>query len=108
MAASVRAGLAGTPSRVLAGFDPATTPALMVAAMRELAPAETLDQFVTSNDEFLGVLAQLDDTGWTTLAESPAGPSAQPFGMGAQTGFQGPDDGSRHPNQQLRVDMSVP
>ncbi|MDP9336465.1 MAG: maleylpyruvate isomerase family mycothiol-dependent enzyme [Actinomycetota bacterium] len=71
--ASVRAGLAGTPTRVLAGFDPATTPAVMVAAMRELAPTETLAQFVTSNDEFLGVLAELDDAGWATLAESPAG-----------------------------------
>jgi uncharacterized protein (TIGR03083 family) len=71
--ASVRAGLGGTPTRVLAGFDPATTPASMVAAMRELAPSEILDQFVTSNEAFLGVLTELDDTGWTTLAESPAG-----------------------------------
>jgi uncharacterized protein (TIGR03083 family) len=71
--ASVRAGLGGTPTRLLVGFDPATTPALMVDAMRDLAPQEILDQFVTSNDTFLGVLAQLDDTGWTTLAESPAG-----------------------------------
>jgi uncharacterized protein (TIGR03083 family) len=71
--ASVRAGLGGTPTRLLVGFDPATTPALMVDAMRDLAPREILDQFVTSNDTFLGVLAQLDDTGWTTLAESPAG-----------------------------------
>jgi uncharacterized protein (TIGR03083 family) len=71
--ASVRAGLGGTPTRVLAGFDPATTPAVMVAAMRELTPAEILEQFVTSNDDFLGVLNQLDDAGWATLAESPAG-----------------------------------
>ncbi|HEY5077930.1 MAG TPA: maleylpyruvate isomerase family mycothiol-dependent enzyme [Acidimicrobiia bacterium] len=71
--ASVRAGLGGTPTRLLVGFDPATTPALMVDAMRDLAPQEILDQFVTSNETFLGVLAQLDDTGWTTLAESPAG-----------------------------------
>src|SRR5439155_1424843 len=71
--ASVRAGLGGSPTRVLAGFDPATTPAVMVAAMRELTPTEVLEQFVTSNDEFLGVLAELDDAGWATLAESPAG-----------------------------------
>jgi uncharacterized protein (TIGR03083 family) len=71
--ASVRAGLAGTPTRVLAGFDPATTPDRMVAPMRELAPQETLDQFVSSNDAFLGVLAELDDGGWSTLAESPPG-----------------------------------
>ena len=71
--ASVRAGLGGTPTRVLAGFDPATTPAAMVAAMRELGPTEILAQFVASNDKFLDVLAQLDDAGWATLAESPAG-----------------------------------
>jgi uncharacterized protein (TIGR03083 family) len=71
--ASVRAGLGGAPTRVLAGFDPATTPAVMVAAMRELTPAEILEQFVTSNDDFLAVLNPLDDAGWATLAESPAG-----------------------------------
>jgi uncharacterized protein (TIGR03083 family) len=71
--ASVLAGLSGTPTRVLAGFDPATTPALMVAPMRELTPTEVLDQFVASNDGFLSVLADLDDSGWVALAESPPG-----------------------------------
>ena len=71
--ASVLAGLAGTPTRVLTGFDPATTPALMVSAMRELGSAQVLDQLVTSNDAFLDVVAQLDGRGWETLAESPAG-----------------------------------
>ncbi len=58
---------------MLAGFDPATTPALMVAPMRELSTTEVLDQFVASNDAFLAVLADLDDAGWGMLAESPAG-----------------------------------
>src|SRR5205807_10268214 len=71
--ASVLAGLAGTPPRVLAGFDPATTPALMVAPMRELSPTEVFDRFVASNDAFLAVLADLDNAGWVMLAESPAG-----------------------------------
>jgi uncharacterized protein (TIGR03083 family) len=71
--ASVRAGLAGTPTRVLAGFDPASTPDLMVGPMRELAPKEILDQFVSSNDAFLGVLAELDESGWEAMAESPPG-----------------------------------
>src|SRR5207244_6936058 len=39
----------------------------------ELAPGEILAQFVTSNDKFLDLLAELDDAGWATLAESPAG-----------------------------------
>jgi uncharacterized protein (TIGR03083 family) len=71
--ASVLAGLAGTPTRVLTGFDPATTPALMVAAMRELGSEQVLDQLVTTNGAFVDVIADLDDGGWRTLAESPAG-----------------------------------
>jgi uncharacterized protein (TIGR03083 family) len=71
--ASVLAGLAGKPTRVLVGFDPATTPPLMVAPMRSLAPDAVLDQFVASNDGLLGALADLDDAAWSTLAESPPG-----------------------------------
>lgn len=70
---SVLAGLGGTPTRVLDGFDPAATPSLIVAPMRTLTASEVLDQFVTSNDGFLGALADLDRAGWSTLAESPPG-----------------------------------
>jgi uncharacterized protein (TIGR03083 family) len=70
---SVSAGLAGTPTRLLVGFDPAATPPLMVDPMRSLTPAEVLDQFVSSNDGFLATIADLDEPGWSTLAESPAG-----------------------------------
>jgi uncharacterized protein (TIGR03083 family) len=71
--ASVQAGLAGTPTRVLAGFDPAVTPALLIAPMRELAPEDVLEQFVASNDGLLAVLEGLDDRQWMTAAETPAG-----------------------------------
>jgi uncharacterized protein (TIGR03083 family) len=70
---SVSAGLAGTPTRVLDGFDPAATPPLMVGPMRTLTPAEVLDQFVSSNDALIEAIAALDDTGWSMLAETPAG-----------------------------------
>ena len=70
---SVLSGLAGTPTRVLVDFDPAATPPLMVAPMRALAPADILDQYVSSNDGFLGAVADLDAAGWETLAETPAG-----------------------------------
>jgi hypothetical protein len=70
---SVLAGLAGTPTRVLADFDPAATPPLMVHPMRSLTPAEVLDQFALSNDAFLATIAELDEPGWSMLAESPAG-----------------------------------
>jgi uncharacterized protein (TIGR03083 family) len=70
---SVSAGLAGTPTRLLAGFDPAATPSLMVDPMRALSPAEVLDQFVSSNDALLGTIAELDEPAWSMLAEAPAG-----------------------------------
>ncbi len=71
--ASVAAGLAGTPTRVLATFDPAAHPPLMVAPMRSLTPREVLDQFVASNDGFLDVLVPLDHAGWSAPAETPVG-----------------------------------
>jgi uncharacterized protein (TIGR03083 family) len=71
--ASVLAGVAGNPTRLLATFDPATHPALLVEASRSLSPHEVLDQFVTSNDGFLGALATLDEAGWSTPAETPLG-----------------------------------
>jgi uncharacterized protein (TIGR03083 family) len=70
---SILAGLGGAPTRILVGFDPATTPGRMVAGMRDLDPGDVLDQLVASNDGFLGVLTELDDSGWSTLAESPVG-----------------------------------
>jgi uncharacterized protein (TIGR03083 family) len=70
---SILAGLAGSPTRVLAAFDPVTTPALMVAPMRAMSPAETLDQFVETNQSLFDAVDSLDDAGWSTTAESPAG-----------------------------------
>ncbi len=70
---STMAGLAGTPTRVLENFDPAATPPLFVEPLRALAPSEVLDQFASSNDAYLDLLAPLDDNGWSTLAESPPG-----------------------------------
>jgi uncharacterized protein (TIGR03083 family) len=71
--ASVKAGLAGAPTRILADFDPAAHPPLMIEPMRALSSREVFDQFVTSNDGFLGALATLDDDGWSMIGESPAG-----------------------------------
>ena len=70
---SVKAGLGGTPTRILAGFDPAATPPLMVEPMRALTPAEVLEQFVSSNTAFLATIAALDETEWSKFAETPAG-----------------------------------
>ncbi len=71
--ASVQAGLAGAPTRMLVGFDPAVTPDLIIEPMRSLTPGEVLEQFVASNDSLLAVLDGLDDQQWMTAAETPAG-----------------------------------
>src|SRR5262249_40851911 len=70
---SINAGLAGEPTQVLAGFDPAATPAQMVDAMRAQSPAETLEQFGEPGGALAAVVARIDDAGWSTLAEAPPG-----------------------------------
>jgi uncharacterized protein (TIGR03083 family) len=70
---SIVAGLAGSPTRVLAAFDPAKTPASMVKPMRSMSPAETFEQFARSNASLFDAVEALDDAGWATLAEAPPG-----------------------------------
>lgn len=70
---SIVAGLAGSPTRVLGSFDPAATPATMVDRMSALTPHEALDEFVSTNEALLGVVAELSEEGWSVAAESPAG-----------------------------------
>ena len=70
---SITAGLAGEPTRVLGNFDPASTPSLLIEPMRALPPGEVLARLVASHDSLLGVIAGLDDAGWATPAETPAG-----------------------------------
>jgi uncharacterized protein (TIGR03083 family) len=70
---SAAAGIAGAPTRLLGGFDPATTPSMMVDSLGALTSAAALDMFVSSNDALLATVADLDDNGWVALAESPAG-----------------------------------
>src|SRR3954447_8038888 len=62
---SVRSGAGGSPTRILAAFDPVATPAALVGNMQALAPGEVLEQFLASNEGFLAALADLDDADWT-------------------------------------------
>lgn len=71
--ASIAAGLAGTPTRVLEGFDPKATPAMMVSATAGTAPAQTLAELRSATTALCELLESLDGDGWSTLAESPAG-----------------------------------
>jgi uncharacterized protein (TIGR03083 family) len=70
---SIRAGLAGKPTRVLGGFDPAATPPLMVGAMSSLTVPALLAEFISTNEALVDVTAELPDERWSVLAESPAG-----------------------------------
>lgn len=71
--ASIASGLAGQPTRVLARFDPAATPPLMVEPMRSMTSQEVLEEFVDSNRGFFDVVGMLDDATWSMLAEAPPG-----------------------------------
>jgi len=70
---SLSAGLSGEPTRVLADFDPASTPAMLIEPMRALPPSDVLAQLDASINRFLDALASLDDAGWATAAETPPG-----------------------------------
>lgn len=71
--ASVRGGRDGRPTRMLAAFDPAADPGLFVESMSALHADDVFEQFVASNDGFLGAVAELSDEEWTRVAESPIG-----------------------------------
>ena len=70
--ASMQAGLAGEPTRFLTGFDPVTTPALLVDAGRSSSAEEVLAQFVET-EEAMAFAADLDDDAWAVTAEAPPG-----------------------------------
>jgi uncharacterized protein (TIGR03083 family) len=71
-ALSIGAGLAGTPTRFLEGFDPAATPAQLVDGMND-APSEVLARFVDGVDRLAEVVTGLDRAQWALPAESPPG-----------------------------------
>lgn len=71
--ASIAAGLAGSPTRVLDGFDPAATPPLLVAAMGSMTPAATLEMFAASNQALFDTIDSIDEAGWSAIAEAPPG-----------------------------------
>lgn len=71
--ASIAAGLAGTPTRLLDGFDPKATPAMMVAAAATQSPEQTLVELVAATTGLCDLVESLGDDAWAVLAESPAG-----------------------------------
>ncbi len=71
--ASIRAGLAGAPTRFLTAFDPATTPAEMVEAVQDVTVSALLEQFEESNEVLAGTLGGLGPDDWLLWAEAPPG-----------------------------------
>lgn len=69
---SIRAGLAGTPTELLASFDPAASPAAMVDASA-LSPGELVDKMRTSAQSLNDLLGSLSVEDWEALAEAPPG-----------------------------------
>lgn len=72
-ALSVRSGLAGSPTRFLASFDPVVTPDQLVGPSRDQRPAEVLADLASSVDDLDDALAGIGPDGWSTLAEAPPG-----------------------------------
>jgi uncharacterized protein (TIGR03083 family) len=70
---SIAAGLAGSPTKALVGFDPKATPAALVAAAGTPPPADTLAQLADSSAELCSAIAGLTGDQWATIAEAPAG-----------------------------------
>lgn len=72
-AVSVRSGLAGSPTRFLATFDPVATPEQLVGPSRDQSPAAVLADLTASVDDLGDALAGVGPDGWSTLAEAPPG-----------------------------------
>lgn len=69
----IQSGLAGTPTRFLADFDPKATPASLVDAERAATPQETLAAFLEASSTLCATVESLDHDGWLAIGESPAG-----------------------------------
>jgi uncharacterized protein (TIGR03083 family) len=72
-ALSIRAGLAGEPTRYLAAFDPVASPAQLVDQAQGTAVADTLADLATSVAALEDAVGELGDAGWSMLAEAPPG-----------------------------------
>lgn len=70
---SISSALAGSPTRVLEGFDPVATPAALVEPTRKTTPREVLSRYSESVDELANVVSGLPEETWSVRAEAPPG-----------------------------------
>lgn len=69
---SIRSGIAGQPTEIMAAFDPVVTPRQMVADSAS-RPDEVSDAMVASSESLAACLRELTPSDWAVLAESPPG-----------------------------------
>lgn len=72
-ALSIGAGLGGSPSRFLVGFDPKATPDQLVDAARGVTPSETLAAITAATGPLVDLVRGLDGGAFSTTAEAPPG-----------------------------------
>lgn len=70
---SIKSGLEGNPSKLLATFDPVATPAQMVEGTRAQEAAAVLDELVGSTEEMAAALGGVEGEAWAITAEAPPG-----------------------------------
>jgi uncharacterized protein (TIGR03083 family) len=69
----IESGLAGTPTRFLADFDPKATPASLVDDVRAASPQETLAALLEASRTLCATVESLEHEAWLAIGESPAG-----------------------------------
>jgi len=72
-AASIGAGRAGEPTRLLTGFDPVTTPPQLLAGAAPVPDDELLESLVAATEAMAGALDGIDRAEWALPAETPLG-----------------------------------
>jgi uncharacterized protein (TIGR03083 family) len=69
---AIRSGIDGSPTEMLATFDPVATPAQMVADST-WSTDEIVETFATSSESLARLLRELQPAGWSAQAEAPPG-----------------------------------
>lgn len=72
-AMSAASGVAGSPTRVLASFDPEATPKALVDASSALTPTDVRSHFAEAASALCDAIEALDENAWSATAESPPG-----------------------------------
>lgn len=64
---------AGTPTKMLPGFDPTAIPELLVAPMRAKSSAELLDELAAGQEAYIQTVDAMAPEDWAKWGESPFG-----------------------------------